>query len=565
MQALRSIFRLLKICTSTREGKWEILYFVMIFLLSLLGVYIAVKMITWSKDFFNALENRDLSAAALQVGIFAILVSGSSGQYLIKRYLGQVLQIKWRKVLTEKTLTVWLDRKTYWHLDVSESSKLDNPDQRIAEDCRIFLEKMTEEAIDLITKIIGLFSFFMILWSITDFTLSFTLFGYDVEIPRYMVWAAPIYVAICSGMAHWLGKPLLPLTVGQQRKEADFRFALTRFRESKEAIALQNGEEVERDILDARFSEIVKNWKALIKREFILGCFTRPYMATILRIPIFLALPIYLVGQASLGTLMQIASAFSNVATSLSWFIFSYNDLAKLAASSVRLEQFLTQAENFHVNRQIGSAYQDDDQHLSIQNLNLYTGNGTALIDLPYVRVEKGDKTILRGHSGIGKSTLIRSLAGLHSHYLGKIIAPAGKKMFLSQKAYFPLGGFAHSVTYPQKLLVEENLLEIKTILKKVGFSEKDIDEKLLSCDLAQLSGGEQQRLIFARIIYNKPEWIFIDEGTNALDEASEKMLLALLQTELPDASYVIVTHSDTLCQHIHNAYQLELKGDLGF
>ena len=166
--------------------------------------------------------------------------------------------------------------------------------------------------------IISVISYFSVLWSLSTFALSFNVFGYVVEIPRYMVWAAPLYVLISSGVTHFLGSPLRNLTVQQQRREGDFRYALTHVRDSSEAIALQRGEKQEQKHLQALFKAIETNWRQLNVRNLILGCFTRPYYQTVLRIPMFLALPAFIAGKVSLGGLMQLASAFTNVVTTLS-------------------------------------------------------------------------------------------------------------------------------------------------------------------------------------------------------------------------------------------------------
>ncbi|MDR1194929.1 MAG: hypothetical protein LBL00_00455 [Endomicrobium sp.] len=291
MKVVRSIFRLIKICVSTAEGKVGIIFYAAVFALNIVGIKVSLELINWNKHFYNALEKYDTQAAFHQVKLFALLVAISSLIYLISQYLQKLLQIRWRKVLTEKALNIWLRDKNYWYLSSSDKAELDNPDQRIAEDCKTFIEHLTGTTLELLNRCIGLVTYTVVLWNIATYALSFTMFGVHITIPHYMVWAAPIYVAISSVVTHLLGAPLIKINVEQKRREADFRFSLTRFRESKEAVALQSGEKVEREIMDMRFLQIIKNWKKLIKRDFILGCFTRPYMATILRIPVFLALP----------------------------------------------------------------------------------------------------------------------------------------------------------------------------------------------------------------------------------------------------------------------------------
>lgn len=555
MKVLASVFNLIKVCVSTKEGKLGLAFYFAVFLLNIAGLKISLEMIKWNKFFYNALEKYDIAAAFYQVKLFAVLVLISSLIYLVSQYLQKLLQIRWRKVLTERALNIWLRDKNYWYLSSSDKAELDNPDQRIAEDCRTFIEHLTGTTLELLNKCIGLTTYVIVLWSIAPYALSFTLFGKNIVIAHYMVWAAPIYVAVSSVFTHVLGKPLIRLNFEQKHREADFRFSLTRFRESKDAVALQSGEKVERSIMDDRFGKIVKNWRSLIKRDFILGCFTRPYMATILRIPVFLALPAYLFGKVTLGAMMQMASAFQNVATSLSWFIFFYRDLAALAASSVRFSSFLSAAEKFEYKAKELPSQEDK---ITIDNLTLYTPENKFLFKVGAAEISKGETVLIKGRSGKGKTTLFRTLAGLHHNYSGSVTVASNKSMFLPQKAYFPLGGLAHAVSYPGMLELKD-IPAIKEILKKVKFPEKNIEKRILNYDMSHLSGGEQQRLVIARILFNKPEWIFMDESTNALDYESEKFLIRLMQSELPQSTYVIISHSDSVNDYVKKYSQLNL------
>jgi putative ATP-binding cassette transporter len=555
MKVIKSILNLMKVCVSTKEGKIGLIFYISVFLLNIFSVRLSVELIKWSKNFYNALEKYDVSTAFYQVKLFGLLVLMSTAIYLFAQYLQRLLQIRWRKVLTEKALNAWLRNKNYWYLASSDSSGLDNPDQRISEDCRVFVEHLTETTLELLSKCIALTTYVVVLWNIAAYALSFTLFGIDISIGHYMVWAAPVYVAVSSLLTHFLGKPLIRLNLEKKRKEADFRFALTRFRESKEAIALQSGEKVEREIMDDKFSEIVKNWKQLIHRDLLLGCFTRPYFATILRIPIFLALPIYLFEKVTLGSLMQISAAFQNVATSLSWFIFSYRTLADLAASSVRFDTFLAAAESFSYKTKELPKQKDK---LSVKDLSLYAPDDKLLFNFKGTEISKGDTVLIQGRSGKGKTTFFRVLAGLHHNYSGEITVPDNKSMFLPQKAYFPLGGLAHAVSYPNSF-DKKDIERIKEILEKVNFPQKDIEQRLTHYDMTRLSGGEQQRLVIARILFNKPEWIFMDESTNALDNESEKFLIELIQREMPQSTYVIVSHSDAVNGYARNFFRLSL------
>ena len=547
----------MKLCFKSRQGKYGYCYALIIICLNIVLIKISLEMINWNKNFFNALEKYDMQGVITQLIVFVLLTISGAITYLIIEFLRKTLVITWRKVLNDSILDKWLNNKAYWYLN-NHQDEIDNPDQRISEDCLLFIERLTNEGFSLITQCIGLFSYFMLLWQITDnFVLNFSLFNIDISISHYLIWLAPIYVLFTSCIAHMLGRPLKNLLIEQQHLEANYRFALTRFRESKEPIALANGEKVEKQQFEQHFNHIIKNWYLLIKRQLILGCFTRPYYLTVLSVPIFFSLPIYLIGKVSLGSLMQISKSFSNVVTNLSWFIFNYHKLAELIACSYRLTQFFEKANQAARQYQSASQLEINQDAFSIDDLTIKKPDGAVLLTLPNLYLNKGDSVVISGASGIGKSTFFKVISGLYPNFEGKIKVPKLKTLFLSQNTYFPVGGLAHAISYPQPLF-EKDLSLIKQLLLEVGFSTEFIDRNLLSDNLKTLSGGEKQRLMIARILMHKPDWIFMDETTNALDKQSEKQLLKLLKTNLPNSSFIIISHTD-ISNYFDKCYQLNL------
>ncbi|WP_267329681.1 MULTISPECIES: ABC transporter ATP-binding protein/permease [unclassified Gilliamella] len=547
----------MKLCFKSRQGKYGYCYALIIICLNIVLIKISLEMINWNKNFFNALEKYDMQGVITQLIVFVLLTISGAITYLIIEFLRKTLVITWRKVLNDSILDKWLNNKAYWYLN-NHQDEIDNPDQRISEDCLLFIERLTNEGFSLITQCIGLFSYFMLLWQITDnFVLNFSLFNIDISISHYLIWLAPIYVLFTSCIAHMLGRPLKNLLIEQQHLEANYRFALTRFRESKEPIALANGEKVEKQQFEQHFNHIIKNWYLLIKRQLILGCFTRPYYLTVLSMPIFFSLPIYLIGKVSLGSLMQISKSFSNVVTNLSWFIFNYHKLAELIACSYRLTQFFEKANQAARQYQSASQLEINQDAFAIDDLTIKKPDGAVLLTLPNLYLNKGDSVVISGASGVGKSTFFKVISGLYPNFEGKIKVPKLKTLFLSQNTYFPVGGLAHAISYPQPLF-EKDLSLIKQLLLEVGFSTEFIDRNLLSDNLKTLSGGEKQRLMIARILMHKPDWIFMDETTNALDKQSEKQLLKLLKTNLPNSSFIIISHTD-ISNYFDKCYQLNL------
>ncbi|MDR1311249.1 MAG: ABC transporter ATP-binding protein/permease, partial [Burkholderiaceae bacterium] len=234
---IKRVWQLVCLCVRGRGGKVGLLYCLIVLTLNLIDIQIALKLIAWNKDFFGALEKYDVREAVWQIGVFGMLTAWSASQYLVGTYIRQLLQIRWRTTLTTASLNAWMKNKAYWHLNTTSTSLLDNPDQRISEDCRVFVERLVGGSsamgsiggniLDFITGVTGLVTYVILLWHLSRFSMAFSFFGHTLEIEHYMVWAAPVYVLISSGLTHWLGAPLMKLNVVQKQREADMRFALT--------------------------------------------------------------------------------------------------------------------------------------------------------------------------------------------------------------------------------------------------------------------------------------------------------------------------------------------------
>jgi putative ATP-binding cassette transporter len=540
-------WRLFRLCGQGPGGRIGYPMFVIVALLDLASVPIGLRLIQWNADFFNALQKVDGAAALYQIGVFGILTAISASRFLLASFIRKHLQLRWRRALTELVIARWLADRTFWRLEQPDVAA-DNPDQRIAEDCRIFVEKLTNETLEVITATVALASYLTLLWSLSVFPLEFALFGHDISIPRYMVWAAPVYVAISSGMTHWLGAPLHQLAIRQQQREADFRFSLARLREFSEPIALSGGEGAEHRRLSTRFEALAANFRLLIRRDLILGLFTRPYMQTVLQIPLFLALPAFLAGKVTLGGLMQLRSAFQNVVTNLSYFIFSYRDLIELAAATRRLALFL---DKMAQDGTISAADGGPPAPSIIERVEVAAGAplafsglslaipGQAPVAVPDLVVEPGANVWLEGRSGIGKSTLIRAIAGLQRAGAGRIEVPASGVAILPQRVYLPSGTLEEAAAYPLVAINGEG----REALAAVGLYAGG--DAPLRPESSGLSGGEQQRLMLARLLVMKPDIAILDEPTSALDLEAERALFAVLQSALPATTFIIVAHRE--------------------
>lgn len=536
LNVLGQIRRLIALCVSAPGSKVSLLLFAVVVALNLGSVYATLRLVQWTGEFFSAVEKVNGAEALRQIGIFGLIVGLNSARHLIGEYLRKVLEIRWRRNLTDAAIDVWTRGKAYWHLAHGENA-IDNPDQRIAEDCRLFVKGLLGEALDLIQRVVGLFSYLALLWSLAAFPLSFSVFGQPVNIPHYMVWCAFLYVALSSGVTHLLGRPLKSLFAEQQRREASFRYAMARWRTAFDEVALTNGEEAEKRTFRDRFDLVAANWRRLIGRELVLGTFTYPFQHSVLRIPLFVALPGYFAGHVAFGGLMQLASAFSNVVTTLSWLIFSYRDLADLVATSARLDTFIESAKAAAARP---SPYRQtvarDDARLC--GIRVETPDGRPLLAIEDLALKSGEAVWLRGDSGLGKTTLIKALAGFWPHGGGEIARPSGSWMFLPQKPWVPAGTLMTAAAYPMTV---------------DAFGEKAVRQALCDVGLGtrtgacaeSLSGGEMQRLAVARLLLHRPEWAVLDEATSALDLAAERYLLSLLRQRLPGTAFLVVAHRD--------------------
>jgi len=547
-QTLGQFWRLVKLSISGPGGKLGIVFYAVVLALELAAILVSLRMLEWTKAFNDALQQINGPEAFRQVGIFAVIIAISVSRSMLATYVRKLLEIRWRKSLTTVMLDRWMAGRAFLRMEADRRSgkpSVDNPDQRIAEDVRIFLAGGMNEhgggngiiplSIDLISNVVAIFSYVTVLWSLSTFTLSLSGLGLPIDIPRYMVWAAFAYVLLCTGLTHLLGRKLKGVYFEQQRREADYRFSLVRMRENAEAIALSKGEGAERSAIDTRFGAIVTNWKRLITEELKLLSFTFPYRSTVLRIPTFLALPAFFAGAVTFGGLMQLASAFSQVVTTLSWFIFSYRPLADLAAASSRLQGFLdaTEAPDAPAGPRFSGG-----PNLRIDNLRLSTPEGRPLLNAGGLDVAPGQAVWLSGASGLGKTTLLKAIAGLWPHAAGDVQVPKGSSIFLPQRPYLPLGDMLTGVAYPSEPRdIGETV--IREAIGKVGLG----DRLAAGTGIADLSGGELQRLALARVLVQRPDWVFLDEPTSALDAASEEQLLSLLRAELPNAAFIIVAH----------------------
>lgn len=544
---LARIWRLARIAISGRAGRRGLLLYAVILGLQFVGVWFSIQMVNWSKAFYDALEQMNAAEAARQIGIFFALIALSAGSYLIGQWLNGTLRMMWRGQLTDRALDLWVDGRAYWHMRPGFSPEpVDNPDQRVAADSNRFIELLLYFTLDLVASVVALFSYVALLWSLSTFALSFTLFGVDVEIPRYMVWASFLYVGLSSVVTHLLGRRLKSRLFAQERREADFRHALMQLREQAETVARAHGETAERRRMAALFDAIRVNWRSVLNQEFILGLYVRPYFQTVLRIPTFLALPAYFAGAVTLGGLMQLAGAFSQVTNTISWFIFEYSKLSEFAAVTDRLDGMFraaaAPAPMPGAPRAIVRS-QGAGTGLRLRGLRLTTPGGAAQDHIPDLDLARGERLWISGPSGAGKSTLLAATVGIWPYGRGSIDMPGGRWLFLPQGAHLAAEGLAATLTYPAAPDSVDRAT-LAAVLAQVGLAARipllDVTGPLSTSGLSQ---GEIQRIAIGRALIASPDLLIMDEATSALDPATEQEMLALLRKRLPEATILCVAH----------------------
>jgi vitamin B12/bleomycin/antimicrobial peptide transport system ATP-binding/permease protein len=529
-------------------------------LIILLNLGASYGMNVWHRVIFDALQTKDADSVLLLSMLYVPLLAGSVLLSVMLICARMTMQRRWRAWLNNLLLDRWLRNGRHYQLDLTGGAHK-NPEGRIADDVRIATEAPIELAIGATTAVLSAVTFIVVLWTIGG-TFTIHVRETTLTIPGFLVIAAAIYAAAASGIMFAIGRRLITVSENKNQTEAEYRYLLTRVRENGEGIALLKGEDEERSGAEKSFAAVLRAWRDVCIQSMrtTIVSQTSGYIAPIL--PIILCAPKFLDNSMSLGEVMQAASAFATVQSALNWLVDNYPGLAEWAASARRVAALdvslaaLERAECHRAGRiNRGEA---EDAALRLRDVSVMLGDGTAIVARADAAIMPGEKVLLTGQSGTGKSTLVRALAGVWPWGGGDIESRAGAKlMVLPQRPYLPLGTLRRAVTYPDAP-DGRSARDVAAALKKVelGHLAERLDEEAPWDQI--LSGGEKQRLAFARVFLHRPDIVVLDEATAALDPASQDRLMMLLARELEHASVVSIGHRPELADFHHRKIVLE-------
>ncbi len=527
----------------TAGRAWTLTSLSAVLIVANIGVQYGIN--RWNAYFFDAIGRRSETVLMTAVGLFAAIVLASTVVSIANVIVRMRLQVRWRQWLTVRLAEHWLAEQRFYRLSIS-APDLDSPEFRIAEDARIATEPVIDFGYGIVNAVLMAVVFFSVLWS----AAGVAHFG-DVAIPGYMVIAAVAYSVVMSGSLMAFGRPLINRIEDKNAAEARLRYEMGRVRENAESIAMIRGEGDERKGIQATLDIVVVAWHHVIAQLARMTLLVNANGVVAPVMPLLLAAPNYLNGSITLGGLMQTAAAFVQVQIALNWLVDNYAKIAEWLASVGRVSGLWNALTDLDASvdseQQRITLEESPDEDIHLDALSVAMHDGRTMIDDADTIIHRGEKVLLMGQSGTGKSTLIRAVAGLWPWGTGRVLLPKGARFaFLPQRGYLPLGSLRQVLEYPANatcapddvLVAALTRCGLRRLIPRLDDTEKW--DKLLS-------GGEQQRLAFARLLVSRPDVVIMDEATAALDTDSQDSMMEMFRNELADCTVISVGHRPEL------------------
>ena len=546
---VRHLGRLVRIYWASPSGGRGLMLLFGAILLELGTVYGNFLLSVGERSIMDSMQARDGVEFLWAVGFFAAVATGFVFVSAWRLYLRQLVEIRWRESDTAEYLRLWMSDRAYYQMHLHRD-ELDNPDQRIAEDIRDFVASALGLSLSLLSAVATLVWFGGLLWSLSR-DWAFPIAGHT-HVPGILLWVALAYAALSTWLTHRVGRPLVGLNFDRLRYEADFRFALMRFRDNVETVTLSRGEQLERQGASERFRSVMLNWWDLILAQRRLTMFTGIVGQANGIVPLLMAAPGFFSGLMTLGTVVQVRFAYGQVSGALIWFVNAYQEIARWRANVERLasfEEVMEEADEDIAHARI-HVMAGPPGKLQLKGVSLRDPHGRSLIEDINVAVQKGDRVAISGPSGTGKTTLLRAIAGVWPYGSGRIDLPDAERMlFVPQRPYLPNGTLRAVVSYPASEGSHSDA-RIREALHQVGLDVLADRLDAIESWAQQLTPAEQQRLGIARVLINEPAWIFLDKATSALDEDLERRIYELLAERLPQSTLISIAHRIEINSH---------------
>lgn len=551
----RQFFQVVKPCIDKNNLDKICIVLAILLLLLLLEVRFSVLNTFFYNGLYSSLEKKQLLAFWFFAGINALLLVVRIVNGVIDQWFEEVFKIRWLERFNQELLNRWFANKHYYHLQMSQE-RPDNIDQRIQQDAQDFISTTVEFVRGMINSVVSAIEFTIVLWGLSG---VISLLG--VQVPRGMVFFVFIFAVLATFGAMWIGKPLIKLNFDNERFNGDYRYSLIRVKDNAESIAFYDGEKAEFDNLKQRFAKIIQNRWKIVYRSLALNSFNNGLTQGVQLLPLMLQAPRFFAGQATIGDMHQTVQAFNRLQRALSFFRNFYEAFTAYQARLERLNGFFSSMEKSKTDKK--PEFHTLEQGIILQNVALFLADNRKLIDNVNVELVQGDRLLIQGKSGCGKTSLLRLLAGLWRFDATGVVKlpPKQQMMFVPQRPYLPQGTLKQAICYPKFLQDNNKEIYDNELTKILQYCKLDyLSDKLHEQDNWQqrLSSGELQRIAFVRMLLAKPQVLLLDEVTSALDEPTEAYLYQLLIKTLPQTLIISIGHRQTLTAFHHRVLRLD-------